>query len=482
MQHIDRITSASTTLRWGWMPLIPPFLLMALCWLALWLLHDTFIQPWPFQALFAVVFVAFCWALLVGWRLGHLGSGLQISLVLGGSLLLHMLLLPAPYAFSDDIFRYIWNGRVSAAGIDPYRFAPGDPVLAPLRDSVIWPFVNAKEQPSPYPPLLEGLFALVYRIAPENFFAMKAAMSLLNLGVVGVLLALLQQRGLPLLLAIVYAWNPQVIFQVAFGGHNEPLMLFWLLLALLFADYARLNRSPMRVAFLFSLSPAAFGLLAGWALALATLSKVVPLVALPFLLVYVGWRAVAVYALTMSAAYGALLWRGQHVFRGVLYEASFAQFNDGAYYLFYRPFTMVGLEAAEAHTIARFIAAACFFGIIAWLLWRRPRDMATSVGVALAAYVVLTPSVAPWYAMWVLPFVALHTLPRLVPYGTHPYLWLFGSYWLLFSGSVNLSELYYFVEVETWRVAHLLVYALPVCAVALAWLYQRRAAETNAER
>ena len=40
---------------------------------------------------------------------------------------------------SDDAYRYIWDGRVLLAGIDPYHFVPLAPELAHLRDPLLFP-------------------------------------------------------------------------------------------------------------------------------------------------------------------------------------------------------------------------------------------------------------------------------------------------------------------------------------------------------
>ena len=45
---------------------------------------------------------------------------------------------------SGDINRYVWDGRVQAEGINPYRYAPDDPVLARLRDGEVYPGINRK--------------------------------------------------------------------------------------------------------------------------------------------------------------------------------------------------------------------------------------------------------------------------------------------------------------------------------------------------
>src|SRR5690242_17050964 len=38
-------------------------------------------------------------------------------------------ILFAPPYLSDDIYRYVWDGRVQAAGINPYRYIPAAPEL-----------------------------------------------------------------------------------------------------------------------------------------------------------------------------------------------------------------------------------------------------------------------------------------------------------------------------------------------------------------
>lgn len=408
-----------------------------------------------------VAFAGYAWAIVTTLHLPPLPLRTQLLVVLGGTLLLHSALLPAPFAFSDDIFRYIWNGRVSAAGIDPYRYAPGDPALSWLRDPWIWVNVNAKEQPSPYPPLLEATFALIYRLTPESLLGTKAAMIALNLSTSALLALLLHLRSQAPIWALLYAWNPQTVFQVGFSGHNEPVMLFWLVLALLLAearDHPRLQR---------------FGfLLAAYALALATMAKIIPIAIAPVLFRRWGWRAAGVYAGTLAAVYGSLLfWRGPTVLNGVLYEAGTAQFNDGLYYLFFRLFGW--LLPGDPHDPARLTMALIIVIVIGSLLFAKKTDLAAPLGITFAAAILLAPSVAPWYVLWVLPFVALNVLPR--PWHDASYRQqLATSYWLFFSWSVTFSELFYFSTTAVWRVAHILVYLVPLAGLSVGWMLSRR--------
>ena len=50
----------------------------------------------------------------------------------------------SPPFLSTDIFRYVWDGQVQAAGINPYRYIPADPHLAFLRDLDIYPHINRR--------------------------------------------------------------------------------------------------------------------------------------------------------------------------------------------------------------------------------------------------------------------------------------------------------------------------------------------------
>src|SRR5260370_38476078 len=75
------------------------------------------------------------------WRGGF--SRRALVAVLAAAALMRLGVLLAPPYLSDDVNRYIWDGRVDAAGINPYRYIPVDPPLEALREDTILPNVNA---------------------------------------------------------------------------------------------------------------------------------------------------------------------------------------------------------------------------------------------------------------------------------------------------------------------------------------------------
>src|SRR6266851_919945 len=101
-------------------------------------------------------------------------STLLVVLLFAGIFRLSIVFAP-PY-LSDDTYRYVWDGRVQAAGINPYRYIPADETLAFLRDGTIFPHINrADTAVTIYPPVAEAIYFLTTRVS-ESVTWMKATM------------------------------------------------------------------------------------------------------------------------------------------------------------------------------------------------------------------------------------------------------------------------------------------------------------------
>ncbi|MFF7636003.1 hypothetical protein ACFZB9_23085 [Kitasatospora sp. NPDC008050] len=69
-----------------------------------------------------------------------------VPLVLAGSAALAAVGMLAPPRTSDDAYRYVWDGRVQAAGISPYAYTPDAAALARLRDPGLFPVTGTCTQ------------------------------------------------------------------------------------------------------------------------------------------------------------------------------------------------------------------------------------------------------------------------------------------------------------------------------------------------
>jgi hypothetical protein len=160
------------------------------------------------------------------------GSRRGLAVILGVAVAMRIAVLLAPPYLSSDVYRYVWDGRVQGAGINPYRYIPADPALAHLRDADIFPRINrGNYAPTIYPPAAEAIFYGVTRIS-ERVTAMRAAMVVFEAAAVALLLSLLAGAGLPATRIIVYAWHPLPLWEFAGSGHIDAAIIAFVALAL----------------------------------------------------------------------------------------------------------------------------------------------------------------------------------------------------------------------------------------------------------
>lgn len=172
-------------------------------------------------------------------RAGGLPRGTMWG-VLAAAAAMRALTLAAPPFLSSDIYRYVWDGKVQAAGINPYRYLPAAPELRWLRDpgngpdSIYQNINRADYAPTIYPPVAQFIFAAVGRVWP-TIRGMKLAMAALEALAIGVALRLLAAARLPPEQVLIYAWNPLPVWEFAGSGHVDAAAVAFCALALLAA-------------------------------------------------------------------------------------------------------------------------------------------------------------------------------------------------------------------------------------------------------
>src|SRR5215213_3496311 len=210
-----------------------------------------------------VAFIQSAIYLLAAWiviRTRPSTSTLLIVIVL--AVIFRLSIVFAPPYLSDDIYRYVWDGRVQAAGINPYRYIPAAPELAHLRDDAIYPRINRRDWAHTiYPPVAQFVFFLTTRIS-EHVTWMKLTMLGFEVVAIWAIAQLLMSLGQAPQRLLIYAWHPLVIWEFAGSGHVDAIAIAFIALA--FLAWHR-NKD--------------FG--SGFALACATLTKLFPIVLLP---------------------------------------------------------------------------------------------------------------------------------------------------------------------------------------------------------
>jgi hypothetical protein len=361
----------------------------------------------PLQAqiprFWALLLPAFLAYLAAAWWVWHRPAG-PLWTLLGLALLFRLTLLSGPPNLSDDVYRYVWDGRVQLAGINPYRHAPEAPEVAHLRDG-LYHGINHKDVSTIYPPLAQGFFLLVCALHP-GLLAMKAALVLVESGLILLLLRILRQRGQDPRRVVLYAWNPLPVIEVAGNGHLDVLAVSLLLLALYWLEAGR-------------------GLPAVWAAAGAVLAKLLPALALPLFWGRLRGRRRLLWWLPLLVGLGFLPYAGAgaQLFAGLQTYLLKWRANDALFSIFYQVLKdpVLGHDDAALQQ-AKWLGAALLGLAVLWAC-RRPGDLYRGAFVVMGAYLLLAPTLHPWYLMWALPFLALFPSPA----------------WIYLSGAVFLA-------------------------------------------
>ncbi len=338
------------------------------------------------------IYAIFAWRLLKERRgLAPAQSWRYFLYLLGLGVVLRAMLLFAP-PHSTDIYRYVWDGRVQAEGINPYRYIPADPALAHLRDAAIYPNINRKDYARTiYPPAAQAVYFLATRLS-ESVTAMKLAMLAIEALAVWALVQLLASRGLPPILASLYVLHPVAVWEIAGSGHVDIVAVAFMLLALLAAGKGK-------------------RLASGAALAAAVLTKYFPLVLTPALYRRWDWKMPAAFAATAICLYLPYLSAGKYVL-GFIGGYADEEFKGGDGLYIAAILKELGLGAA-AIPVFLVLAAVTLF-VLAWRTGFRAHpekpDLEGTFAIAVAFTVFFSPHFS-WYFLWLIPLLCFFPRP-----------------------------------------------------------------------
>lgn len=305
---------------------------------------------------------------------------------------------------SDDYFRFIWDGKLVLDGFNPYLFTPQQIAADANSLSANRELLQSMNSPgyySVYPPPLQLLFAIseqAGRGVIENFVLVHRLILLaFEIGTILLLRQLLLRRGQQEAMAYLYALNPLVMVEIMGNLHHEGIVIFFLLLAILLFQGAKLKRS-------------------GLAMAGAVASKLTPLLVLPLFL-RPGERKRNSAFLLFAGVLGLALFTPLLFSRGVmgfaeslsLYFVSF-EFNASIYYLL-RAISEFLFGFNPIHVTGPLLKAAGII-IMTWLAiryWKKGSETGLPSVMLLLFFVYLVCStvVHPWY---ILPIIALSPL------------------------------------------------------------------------
>ena len=324
------------------------------------------------------------------------------------SLMFRITLLPV--APSDDIYRYLWEGKLQLNGISPYSHPPGASSLEHLRDG-FFSGINHKHLPTIYPPLTLMVFAAADYVS-HSIMSMKSVFLIFDVLSIFILLRFLRVMGKDPLNVLTYAWSPLILISFAARGHCDSLQIFLVILAL----YLCAIRKNLRTVF---------------SIALAVMSKFIFVIIAPFLIPGKKLKYVVVLFAVIAALYLPYISAGKGLFSTLLHFGTQYHFNDSAHFLIFC--LCIGSPLASK------IVTALIFGSVLLFLYNKHSNLFITDNkgnstllscskkegkergnievnnivlnyafVAIGTFLILAPTMHPWYLTWIIPFLCFN--------------------------------------------------------------------------
>ncbi len=345
----------------------------------------------------------------------------NITFWLIAAVIIRLSLLTTWPSLSDDLYRFVWDGRLWAAGIHPFIALPSDLLTQhiPGADAALFEKLNSKDHFTCYPPLAEFVFWLSVKISPDSVkgsaIVMRGLILLAEIGNIALLVKLIRRLGQPPKNVLLYALNPLIILELTGNLHFEAFVIFFLLLSVWLLTSDRVV--PAAVSF-----------------SLAVAAKLIPLIFLPAMLAVLGWRkALVFYAVTgLCLLILFIPMYDEQVLYGFsqslnLYFQKF-EFNASLYYIVreygfwkvgYNTIQSTGWKLAVVSGLL-ILAYSLFWGIRrqqhitdgttdSILPFKLDREIFNAFIFILLIYLLFTTTVHPWY---ITPLIAFSVITR----------------------------------------------------------------------
>ncbi len=295
---------------------------------------------------------------------------------------------------SDDVYRFIWDGRLWLNGINPLEQLPSYYIAQNIDiqgiNSELYHQLNSPNYYTIYPPIAQLNFVIACWLFPNSIigsaFIMKLFLFLFECGSLFILLKLLKTWNLPLKNVLIYALNPLIIIEITGNLHFEGAMIFFLLLAV-----SALTKNNWVASAIF--------------MALSISSKLLPIMFLPLFIKRLGWKKSSLYFSVVGILVALLF---IPLFNGVgiqnfansldLYFRKF-EFNASIYYIFrWIGFYFKGYNMISFIGPVTALCTLCSILLFSYFE-KKPNihSLPNALLFAISSYLLFTTTVHPWY-------------------------------------------------------------------------------------
>ncbi len=344
-------------------------------------------------------FLLTSYSLLFGFYLwlAHKTKPCSVPHFLFVAIVFRLLFLFAMPNLSDDIYRFVWDGKLLLNGINPFEQLPSYYAQHGLPSGLtidLYQLLNSPDYFTIYPPFAQLVFLVSVYFSPDSVLGSAVIMRLLiivaEIVTIYTLIKLVDHYGINRKHVMWYALNPLVILELTGNLHYEAFMICFLVVGL----YLYVNKKLI--------ASAAF-------IALAISAKLLPLMLLPLFLrkvpvkklfKYYSWVGLFTVLMFLPLVSYALL-DGMSSSIGLYFQKF--EFNASIYYLIREiGFSVKGYNVIGA--VGPYLALLTFIFIIGVAWFKKQLDLPKLIMIVLTGYFLLATTVHPWYITTILAF------------------------------------------------------------------------------
>ena len=367
------------------------------------------VGPEAFPSFFGTMTIQFFLYALAAYLLHF--SDPKFKWILLVAIVARLLLLGSSPVLEDDFWRYLWDGRVWADGINPYLFKPMDQALDHLhtdyRVNIGW-----KQYGTIYPPVSIFIFKIAHIISADSLLTLKFIFILFDLST-GLLVAkFLADLNTPIKWSVLYFLNPLVLKEIANSAHLDAIAVFFTLLAVvLLHSYIKFSRHPL------------VSYMAWFFLAVAFASKLYSVCLVPvfFKLDKKRWPALSLFPAAALFLYLPMISAGRYALNGTEAFARHWIYNASLYRIFQKAFHFLQsiLENLAIHDFtapfmqdsfaAKALSVFAFTSFVFYRVFKKltPKNIHKEILYILGALLLFSPVVNAWYVLWLAPFACV---------------------------------------------------------------------------
>lgn len=323
------------------------------------------------------------WAVAV-WAYWKRDRGRDLAVVLVFGLMTRVLFILSPPVLSADLYRYMWDGRMVRAGLNPYSHPPSMEGTESFRDAH-YDKMNNTGVKTVYPPLAQAVFAATGSVS-DTPRAFKTAAALFDIGVAFLIVLALRRRKEPAGRVVIWSASPLVLIEFAGHGHGDALGIFFLLAALLLMESRREKSAVLALTF-------------------GVLSKFYPILFAPLLWTRLkNKKLIWILPGLVLLAYLPFIGAGGDLVSGLIRYADAWTFNASVFDLLY--------DMTGGPTSAKLIIGGVLI-LAVILMASAGTDLFFAGSILGLLWILGSPTVLPWYFAWALAFLPFSRSPAL---------------------------------------------------------------------